>query len=144
MERERPAIGSSTVTDPVKQTAPIEVHHLPGNEVLKERDNPNTVASQLSLTEKISHTKSSNQTENPNTKNASQPPSAKDFNIPENEEEYNLMVEGMMKCGMKAIEAEANLKTRKTSFNKALRKFERDNKPPAVRKNARKGRKSSF
>ena len=45
---------------------------------------------------------------------------------------------------MKASEAEANLKTRKTAYNKAIREFERDNKPPAVRKNAGKGRKSSF
>jgi hypothetical protein len=30
------------------------------------------------------------------------------------------MIEGMMKCGMKCSEAEANLKTRRTAFNKAL------------------------
>ena len=45
---------------------------------------------------------------------------------------------------MKASEAEANLKTRKTAYNKAIHEFERDKKPPAVRKNAGKGRKSSY
>ena len=143
-ERERPAINSDSDIGPVKHSTIVEVHHVSGSEVIKERDKPVTLVSQPSTSEKDSHPKSSNATENPNPKNVSQPPSAKDFNIPENEEEFNLMVEGMMKCGMKASEAEANLKTRKTAFNKALREFERDNKPPAVRKNAGRGRKSSF
>ncbi len=36
-ERERPAINLSTAIDPFKQTAPVEVHHVPGNEVPKKR-----------------------------------------------------------------------------------------------------------
>jgi hypothetical protein len=107
-KRERPAIKSHTVIGLVTQSTPVEVHHISGNELIKERDNPDTLVSQPSTSEEDSHPKSSNGTENPNPKNVSQPPSAKDFNIPENEEEYNLMVEGVMKWGMKASEAEAN------------------------------------
>jgi hypothetical protein len=61
-------------------------------------------------------------------------PKPSDFNVPETDEEYNRMVEGMMACGMHFNEAEANIKTRKTAYNRAIREFDRDNKPPVTRK----------
>jgi hypothetical protein len=73
-----------------------------------------------------------------------QPPTPRDFNIPEGEEEFNQMINGMMKCGIKCSQAEANIKTRRTAFNKALREYDRDNKPHAMKRSTNKGRKSSF
>ena len=71
-------------------------------------------------------------------------PKPSDFNVPETDEEYDRMVEGMMTCGMRFNEAEANLKTRKTAYNRAVREYDRDNKPPVTRKAPGKARKSSF
>ena len=52
-------------------------------------------------------------------------PDPKDFNIPENDEELAEMVEGMIKCGMFASDAHANIKSRKMAFNKATKEFDR-------------------
>ena len=52
-------------------------------------------------------------------------PDPKDFNIPESEEDHAVMVEGMIKCGMFPHDAEANIKSRTTAFNKAIRQYER-------------------
>ena len=71
-------------------------------------------------------------------------PKPSDFNVPETDEEFNRMVEGMMTCGMRFNEAEANIKTRKTAYNRAMREYDRDNKPPVTRKAPGKARKSSF
>ena len=109
---------SSMDKDPVKQTAPPEEYSL-RNEIIKERDIPNAPESQAQPNERKSHLKKSSTTENLNPKTTSQAPTAKGFNISESEEEYNQMIEGMIKCGMKSSDAEANLKTRKTAFNKA-------------------------
>ena len=70
-------------------------------------------------------------------------PKPSDFNVPETDEEYDRMVEGMMTCGMRFNEAEANIKTRKTAYNRAVREYDRDNKPPVTRKAPGKARKSS-
>ena len=38
------------------------------------------------------------------------------------------MIEGMMKCGMQYPDAEANIKSRRTAYTKALSKYERERK----------------
>ncbi len=60
-----------------------------------------------------------NENETFTVKEASQPPTKKDFNVPKTDEEFSLMVESMIKCGMRYSEAEANIKARKTAFNNA-------------------------
>ena len=140
--REKLPMVSSIDKEPIKPTSPMKEHHEPRNETAKERNTTSNPISQTETEEGSLHTHTSTQAETP--ENANHPPRAKDFNIPENEEEYHQMIDGMMKCGMKCSEAEANLKTRKTAFNKALREYDRDNKPPATRKAAGRGRKSSF
>ena len=143
-ERERSTPLSSLDSDPERQADPPSEHlQERRKEIVKERDIP-TTASQVKPKEKNPHPQASNTAEETKANNIIHPPRAKDFNIPENEDEYNQMIEGMIKCGMRSSEAEANLKTRKTAFNKAIREYERDNKPPATRKAAGKGRKSSF
>jgi hypothetical protein len=70
-------------------------------------------------------------------------PKPSDFNVPETDEEFNQMAEGMMTCRMRFNIAEANIKTRKTAYNRAMREFDRDNTPPVPRKAREKARKSS-
>ena len=44
------------------------------------------------------------------------------------------MAEGMKKCGMRYSKAEANIKTRKTAFNKVACEHETDKRSPDTRK----------
>jgi hypothetical protein len=62
----------------------------------------------------------------------------------ETNKEYDRMVEGMMTGGMHFKEVEANIKTRKTAYNRAMREFDRNNKPPGSQKALGKARKSIF
>ena len=52
-------------------------------------------------------------------------PDAKDFNIPENKEQLAEMVDGMIKCGMFASDAHANIKSRRMAFNKATKEYDK-------------------
>ena len=54
------------------------------------------------------------------------PPTKKDFNVPENDEEYDEMVEGMLKLGMRLTDAETNLKLRNTLLTRATNAYEKE------------------
>jgi hypothetical protein len=54
------------------------------------------------------------------------PPNAAYYNIPGTDEEYKNMVKGMEKFRMPHSEAEANIKSRKTGYNKSSREHKRD------------------
>ena len=54
------------------------------------------------------------------------------FFIPADDEEMELMIEGLIKCGMRHADAEANIKSRKAEFKKAVSKYEREKKELAA------------
>ena len=70
-------------------------------------------------------------------------PNPRDFNIPDTEEDHESLIQGMIACGMHVSDAEANIKSRKTAFNRATREYKKAKNPPILKKPLTRGRKTN-
>ena len=55
--------------------------------------------------------------------NARPPP--KDFNIPETDEQMEAVIKAMEACGMKRSDAELNIKSRRSAYNRAIKEYDK-------------------
>ena len=69
-----------------------------------------------------SRQKQRTETEKPQ-ENLTQPPTEAEYELPTNEEEFESMVDRFASIGLKRVDLEKVLESRRTAFNRALREF---------------------